>query len=85
MEKQRLLNRNSELNFEKDALEQRAAELSAALTVNITTTVKLQVFMAMKIQFGGPCCHHLHPEDGSSIIPVASALQIMSCHYILLP
>jgi hypothetical protein len=38
VEKQRLLNRSSELNCEKDALEQRAADLSAALVVGITTT-----------------------------------------------
>jgi len=37
-EKQRLLGRGSELNFEKEALEQRAAHLSAALVVRITTT-----------------------------------------------
>jgi uncharacterized protein YaaN involved in tellurite resistance len=37
-EKQRLLSLKSELNFEKDALEQRAADLSAALVVSITTT-----------------------------------------------
>jgi hypothetical protein len=38
-EKQKLASRNSELNFEKDALEKRAAELNAALAVNITHTV----------------------------------------------
>jgi hypothetical protein len=37
-EKQRLLSHSSELNFEKEALEQRAADLSAALVVRITTT-----------------------------------------------
>jgi hypothetical protein len=37
-EKQRLLNRSSELNFEKEALEQRAADLSGALVVGIKTT-----------------------------------------------
>jgi hypothetical protein len=37
-EKQRLLSRSSELNFEKEALEQRATDLSAALVVRITTT-----------------------------------------------
>jgi hypothetical protein len=37
-EKQRLLSCNSELNFEKDALEQRAADLSAALVASITTS-----------------------------------------------
>jgi hypothetical protein len=39
VEKQRLLSRSSELNFEKEALEQRAADLSAALVVCITTTL----------------------------------------------
>jgi hypothetical protein len=38
VEKQRLLSHSSELNFEKEALEQRAADLSAALAVRITTT-----------------------------------------------
>jgi hypothetical protein len=38
-EKQKLESRNSELNFEKDALEKRATELSAALVVNIARTV----------------------------------------------
>jgi hypothetical protein len=38
-EKQKLASRNSELNFEKDTLEKRAAELNAALAVNITHTV----------------------------------------------
>jgi hypothetical protein len=37
-EKQRLLGHSSELNFEKEALEQRAADLSAALVVGIATT-----------------------------------------------
>jgi len=37
-EKQRLLSHSSELNFEKEALEQRASDLSAALVVGITTT-----------------------------------------------
>jgi hypothetical protein len=37
-EKQKLAGRNSQLNFEKDALEKRASELSAALAVNITHT-----------------------------------------------
>ena len=37
-EKQRLLSRSSELNLEKEALEQRAADLSAALVVGIATT-----------------------------------------------
>jgi hypothetical protein len=35
-EKQRLLRHNSELKLEKDTLEKRAAELSAAVMVNIT-------------------------------------------------
>ena len=38
-EKQRLLSRTSELNFEKEALEERAADLNAALAVRITTAL----------------------------------------------
>jgi hypothetical protein len=38
VEKQRLMSHNSELNFEKEALEHRAADLSAALVVRIITT-----------------------------------------------
>jgi hypothetical protein len=37
-EKLKLASRNEELNSEKGALEKRAAELSAALAVNITHT-----------------------------------------------
>jgi glucose-6-phosphate-specific signal transduction histidine kinase len=40
-EKQRLLGRGSELNFEKEALEQRAAHLSAALVAQAANQKEL--------------------------------------------
>jgi len=55
-EKQRLLSHSSELNFEKETLEQRAADLSAALVVRITTTrYKLTPFLLwpLPVFFGG--------------------------------
>ena len=52
-EKQRLLSHNSELNFEKDALEQRAADLGAALVASITTSqYQFTFFMAFPREEG---------------------------------
>jgi hypothetical protein len=52
-EKQSLLSRTSELNSEKEALEQRAADLSAALAVGITTNLYVVAITSIFLGRGG--------------------------------